>query len=259
MIARKWLGSVAALAAIASLACIASRAQQQNPPATAPASAQSPNVYEDDRIRVSIPDGWTLAKPTGTFSTVAGISSAQIVPGALLTNGKYKLYLLTHHGQASGVQGGRFGEISAYVAPWLDTNSTCVWYLHPETRKVTAKLSRVDNYYDTAHPAVQVTEDQRPVDCGAPSAPGVFWYGSYFQQTCPALAKTPEDTDCGGYFLFYPDLIGKHADNMDASAEMTFSLSYDTTDPTASPRQGDADLQKMLDEASAIVKSITYK
>jgi hypothetical protein len=40
---------------------------------------------------------------------------------------------------------------------------------------------------------------------------------------------------------------------------MTFSLAYDTTDPTASPRQGDTNLQKMLEEASAIVNSITYK
>jgi hypothetical protein len=275
MIPRKWLGIVAALASFALLASIASRAQGQNqqgavPPtaqspaasSATPASAPSPTVYEDDRIRVVIPDGWTLSKPSATFTTLTGDSvtkDTETVPGALLTKGKYKLYLLAHHGQASGVQGGRFGEISAYVAPWLDTNSTCVWYIHPETTKVTGKLSRVDNYYDTAHPAVQITKDERPVNCGAPSAPGVFWYGSYFQQTCPALAKTPEDTDCGGYFLFYPDLIGEHADNMAASAEMTFSLSYDTTDPTASPRQGDANLQEMLDEASAIVKSITYK
>jgi len=275
MIAWKWLGIVATLASIVSLAAVASHVQDQNqqeavPPAAqspaespaTPAAAQSPNVYEDDRIRVVIPDGWTLSKPSATSATLTGGSvteHTETVPGAVLTKGKYKLYLLTHHGQASGVQGGRFGEISAYVAPWLDSNSTCVWYIHPETTKVTGKLSRVDNYYDTAHPAVQVTEDERPVNCGAPSTPGVFWYGSYFQQTCPALAKTPEDTDCGGYFLFYPDLIGKHADNMGASAEMTFSLSYVTTDPTASPRQGDADLRRMLDEASAIVKSITYK
>lgn len=53
---------------------------------------------------------------------------------------------------------------------------------------------------------------------------------------------------------------------MDASAEMTFSLTYATADSAAGPppvpqipRQGDPDLRKMLDEASAIVKSITYK
>ena len=262
MIARKWLGAAAAMVGFSTLASAVVRARQQDQSTASPATAQSQNVYEDARIRVVIPDGWTLSKPSATFGILtAGLVTqrTEVIPGAVLTKGKYSLFLLTHHGQASGVQGGRFAEISPYVAPWLDATSTCVWYIHPETRKVTEKLSRVDNYYDTAHPAAQVTEDERPVDCGAPSAPGVFWYGSYFQQTCPVLAKTPEDTDCGGYFLFYPDLVGKHADNMGASAEMTFSISYDTTDPTASPRQGDADLQKMLDEASAIVKSITYK
>jgi hypothetical protein len=253
MIARKWVGGVAALVSLASLAGAASRAHSQSP------AAQSPNVYEDDRISVAIPDGWTLSKPTGVFTTVAGVSSTQIVPGALLTKGKYKLFLLTHHGQASGVQGGRFGEISDYVSPWLDANSTCASYIHPAQTKITAKLSRVDNFYDTAHPDVQFTAPKRPRKCGAPSAPGVFWYGSYFQQTCPALANSPEDTDCGGYFLYFPDLEGKRATEMDASTEMTFSLTYDTTNPTTVPRQGDASLQQMLDEASAIVKSIIYK
>jgi hypothetical protein len=257
---RKWLGFAAVLASFASLAAVVSRAQSQNQQgAASPAAPQTPNVYEDDRIRVSIPDGWTLSKPTATLTTVAGASETQTVPGAVLTKGKYKLYLLTHHGQASGAPGGRFGEITPYVAPWFDAGSTCDWYLHTEAARVTTQLSRVDNYYDTAHPTVQVPEDEQPQDCGEPSAAGVFWYGSFFQQTCPAVAKTPEDTDCGGYFIYYPDLVGKHVDNMDASAEMTFSLAYDTTDPTASPRQGDTNLQKMLEEASAIVNSITYK
>jgi hypothetical protein len=253
MLARKWLGVVAALVSLGSLAGVASLAQSQSP------AAQSPNVFEDDRIRVTIPDDWTLSKPTGTFTTVAGVSKTHTVPGALLAKGKYKLFLLTHHGQASGVQGGRFGEISPYVAPWLDTNSTCASYIHPEQTKITAKLSRVDNFYDTAHPTIQFTAPKRPRKCGAPSASGVFWYGSYFQQTCPALAESPEDTDCGGYFLYFPDLEGKRANEMDASVEMTFSLTYDTTNPTTVPRQGDASLKQMLDEASAIVKSITYK
>ena len=268
MIAGKLIGIAAALAAIASFAAVVSLAQQQTqlgagtPEAQAPAATaagQSQSTYEDDRIRVSIPDGWILSKPTGTVTSVAGVSKTRTVPGALLTNGKYKLFLLTHHGQASGVQGGRFGEISPYVSPWLDTNSSCASYIHPEQTKITAKLSRVDNFYDTAHPTIQFTAPKRPQKCGAPSAAGVFWYGSYFQQTCPAVAEGPEDTDCGGYFLYFPDLKGKRANKMDASVEMTFSLTYDTTNPTLVPRQGDADLQKMLDEASAIVKSITYK
>jgi len=108
MIARTWLGIVATLASFAFLAAGASRVQDQNqqeavPPAAqspaespaTPAAAQSPNVYEDDRIRVVIPHGWTLSKPSATSATIVGGSvteHTETIPGAVLTKGKYKLY-----------------------------------------------------------------------------------------------------------------------------------------------------------------------
>lgn len=190
MIARKWQGVVAALVSFSSFAVIASLARPQSP--VTPAATQSPNVYEDDRIRVAIPDGWTLSKPTETFMSVPGTWKTDTVPGALLTKGKYKLYLLTHHGQASGVEGGRFGEISPFVSPWLYAGDTCDWYIHPETTKVTAKLSRVDNYYDTAHPTVPLSQNELPKNCGQPPAAGVFWYGSFSSKPVRPLRKLPK-------------------------------------------------------------------
>jgi len=253
--------SLAALALLACASGLAFLARAQNPTSSpqgngAPAAA---NIYEDDRIRVSIPEGWSLSKPTETFMTVSGASQTQSIPGAVLTNGKYKLYLLTHNGQASGAPGGRLGEITEFMSPWLNATEICADYINPVPTKITGKLSRVDNYFDLAHPTMPVPSDEGPKNCGETSKPGVFWYGSYFQQTCPSVAKSFEESDCGGYFLYYPDLVGKHVDQPTAADEMVFTIAYDTADPNTTPHQGDPDLQKMLDEASAIVSSIIYK
>ena len=182
MIARKWLGVVAALASFSSsrrdrISRARTQSHRQRPRAT-----QSPNVYEDDRIRVSHPR-WldSLETDRNLHRPFAGTSKTDIVPGALLTKGKYKLYLLTHHGQASGVEGGRFGEISSIrralgSTPTIRAIGTSI----PKQPKVTAKLSRVDNYlrYGASHRSR--SRKTTPKNCGAPPATGVFWYGSYF-------------------------------------------------------------------------------
>jgi hypothetical protein len=172
--------------------------------------------------------------------------------------------------------GGRYGEINPFLSPWFDPSSSlCAAYIHQEVTKLTEKIARVDNYYDTARPTVQPAGGETPKNCGEPSSPGVFWYGSYFAP-CQAAANTPEGVYCGGYFLYFPALAGTGLDRVPAG-EMTFSLTYETADlargipnsmtdsgerlPPARPlpRKGDKKLQKILDEASAIVKSITYK
>jgi hypothetical protein len=277
MTAWKYLGvmlTVASSAYTGSLATLPLSHGQQEADASAP---KTQNIYEDDRIRVSIPPGWTLSQPTAPYRNAEG--GLKTVPvqgaGAMLTNGKYKLYLLSHNGQVSGIMGGRYGEINEILSPWLDPRSLCPAYIHQEVTKLTDKLARVDNYYDTAHPAAQPAGGERPKNCGEPSQPGVFWYGSYFAP-CRAAANTPEGVYCGGYFLYFPELAGTGSDR-DPAAEMTFSLTYETADlgkgipnsttdsgeglPPANqlPRKGDEKLVKMLDDATAIVTNIRYK
>jgi hypothetical protein len=40
---------------------------------------------------------------------------------------------------------------------------------------------------------------------------------------------------------------------------MAFGLTYDTTDPNQLPRKGDPELNEVLREASAIVRSVQYR
>jgi hypothetical protein len=61
--------------------------------------------------------------------------------------------------------------------------------------------------------------------------------------------------DCGGVFLDHGRLVGEPAVGPD---EMAFALTYDTIDPNQLPRKGDAELNQVLREATAIVRSVHY-
>ena len=90
--------------------------QQKQPP-----HKTSQSVFEDDRIRVGIPAGWSVQPAT---ETVTGDRTYQLPIGALFTKGRYKLYLPSHHGQASGIEGGRFSEVVEYISPWIDMSES---------------------------------------------------------------------------------------------------------------------------------------
>jgi hypothetical protein len=77
-------------------------------------SKASAQVFEDDRIRVEVPTGWSVQTAT---ESVTGGKPFDAPIGALLTKDKYRLYLLSHTGHASGVEGGRFSEVVEYVFP----------------------------------------------------------------------------------------------------------------------------------------------
>ena len=226
--------------------------QQKQPP-----HKTSQSVFEDDRIRVGIPAGWSVQPAT---ETVTGDRTYQLPIGALFTKGRYKLYLLSHHGQASGIEGGRFSEVVEYISPWIDMSESPWLPCPPQAYETVAndKLSRTDLYFDTTHASKKAL-----VDCGKPTVKGALWYGSYFVETCQAK-DSPRA--CGGFFLTYQDLSGKPPQDrvVDGSTlsdewQMTYALTYDTTTPNALPMKGDPELRKVLREASEIVSSIVYK
>jgi len=53
------------------------------------------NFYEDDRIRVFVPAGWTA---TSVMQTTTGDEVLQVPIGGVFSKGKYRVYLLTHFG-----------------------------------------------------------------------------------------------------------------------------------------------------------------
>ena len=138
------------------------------------ALASSPNspaqagrhIFEDDRIRVEIPAGWSIHT---AIEHVRGDKPFELPIGALLTKGKYRIYLLTHKQQASGIEGGRFSEVVNYVSPWIDMSESpwlpCPSELHAEESSGKT-LAREDFYFDTKHASAKDLSD-----CGNPPHP----------------------------------------------------------------------------------------
>jgi hypothetical protein len=120
---------------------------------------------------------------------------------------------------------------------------------------VTDAVSRVDLYFDSRH----ATEDALAM-CGNPSVKAVLWYGSYFSQTCPPATST--DCCCEtGYFLFFPSLAHTHPQpglSPSDNYQMAFTLTFRTSNPDNLPHKGDRHLQKFLNQASEVVRSIKH-
>jgi hypothetical protein len=203
-------------------------------------------TYKDDKIKVTVPPDWTVAIDT---ATTRGDRQLTYDQGATLRHGKYILTLCYFCGQASGVAGGRFNEISTMVQPWYrdePLDSSCG---DRKISKASSTLDRVDFWYtrNVAHPSNMANSD-----CHEPRTTATVWYGSYFTQHC---TKQVAGQDCGGFFLVNktPPLTDGHLN------EMVFALTYKTMDPNELPHRNDPELAKVLAEANAIVGSIHYQ
>jgi hypothetical protein len=80
---------------------------------------------------------------------------------------------------------------------------------------------------------------------------GTVWYGAYFAENC-SNAATKED--CGGFFLHLNWLTRQHSRTLAPTDEMAFALSYDETDLDQLPHQGDFELNRVLIDATNIVR-----
>jgi hypothetical protein len=217
------------------------------------------SVFEDDRIRVEIPAGWSVQPAT---EQVSGDKPFELPIGALLTKGKYRLYLLSHQEQASGIEGGRFSEVVQYISPWINISESpwlpCPSEIQGSEAVTDNKLTRQDLYFDTAHASKKAL-----ADCGNPSVKGTLWYGSYFVETCHGK-DTPHA--CGSFFLTYQDLSGKspqlrtvNGSTTSNEWQMVYAMTSDTKTPDTLPMKNDSGLLAVLREASGIVGSILYK
>src|SRR5579872_3180411 len=82
-----------------------------------------PDVFEDDEVRIPIPNGWTVSSgdhpavdPYGNGAAGNSVDNAK--GKLLLRKGRYTLAIAYDTEHASGVTGGRF--IEALTIPWLD-------------------------------------------------------------------------------------------------------------------------------------------
>lgn len=212
--------------------------------------------FENDRVRVEVPEGWSARAIT---IDVSGDKPFKYPIGAVFTKGKYRLFLVTHDQQASGIIGGRFAEIVEYVSPWLNKDDYPYLCLTKDSKAtVSRKLSRVDRFFNTIRASSEIV-----ANCGDPDVKGNLWYGSYFLETCNE--KDPRSF-CGGFFLEYQSFSGRAAKDrtvngvtMTAENEMVYALTYDTTTPNELPFEDDPSLRVALREATQIVSTVVYK
>lgn len=207
-------------------------------------------IFEDDRIQVRAPEEWSVAP---IFQRESLLSSRRVHIGAVLRNGPWRVYLLTHYGQASGIVGGRFGEVAPYVAPWMKAADPwgCIDVLTKTETRLSPLWTRVDLAYPPAprhrgvFPECLTVHKQveRPV-----------WFGSYFTTTC---AGHRPDKQCGGFFLSFPPAHG--TDLAGSAEEMVFTATEAIGDPEKLPELSDPNLASFLKEASLIVQSIHYE
>ncbi len=113
---------------------------------------------------------------------------------------------------------------------------------------MTGKIERVD-YWFRRDPRHVFNEEADP--CREPKTTDTLWYGSYFAERC-SQGELEANAECGGFFLHSAWLTRKTADVGD---EMVFALTRDTSDLDELPCRNAVELQRILAEAAAIVRS----
>ena len=164
----------------------------------------------------------------------------------VLSDGPFELYFLTHYGHASGVIGGRFGEIATYVAPWIknDESSYCLEIFQRDINPVSKELVRVDLVLDSE---VKVESSDTYCQTIRAGGKGRFWTGAYFGYP----VKEPYRP---GFFVSFP--LSAHSGCIN---QMAFTASFRTTDSEKLPAESDPRVKKFLSEANKVVAGITYK
>lgn len=121
-------------------------------------SRASPNLHEDDEVKILIPAGWSISKgdhPAVDSYEAVGSSVSQAKRNLLLAKNGYTLALAYDTEHASGIEGGRF--IEMLRIPWLDPNDAWDCSLHFEGKPWPAsrKLMFVNLIFRTDDPKVR--------------------------------------------------------------------------------------------------------
>lgn len=184
---------------------------------TTPTTVAQSKVYSNQYLSVTIPGGWSYS------ATQSGAVN--------ITKNDYILYINPRAQQASGVQGGRLGEIAA-GAPSYDIvvggNGVCI--TDPVKIAATGGFSRYDYYINPA--------DQSGCEAH-PSNGSTIWYFSYLSQD-------------GGFF--------NHTAQQQGTAEgYVITMAYNEVYVNNLPVKGSATLNAMLKEMTSIAATLKLK
>ena len=208
-------------------------------------------VYEDDEVRIRVPQRWIALKAGHPDDPLAphppAVPSTFIPPpgrGVLLSSKGYTLTLAYSTGHNSPILGGRF--IDLFNIPWLADLSD-EWQCGDYLRKVLRPADGLS--------FVSLTLDQPSAEihrmCQIPENVVVRhrWFAGYF--TTP---DDPRDIGAKGNYARY--FFKSEGPNC---AEKAYTLTTDAKTPDALPDLNDPTLRKVTAEAIEIVTHIHYK
>lgn len=200
-------------------------------------SRPSGSIYEDEEVRVRIPQGWKILKVGSPDDplvahppSVAGTFIPSPGKGILLGSRGYTLTLAYVTGHASPIAGGRFPEV--FTIPWPSDVWACGDSLRTSPLRSTGNLHFFSLLLD--NPSREAREL-----CGLPNVPFVNrWFAGYFspmqgQRYFPSIGP-----DC---------------------PEKAYTLTTKAKTPRELPDASDAVLKRVINEAIGIVASIHYK
>jgi len=177
------------------------------------ATQRRPGEFENQFLAIQIVPGWTVATSTGQTLT--------------LVKGKYLLSINPIFLHASGVIGGRFGEIASgkksidAVMHNVDQRAggfECSEW--PPEALVATKAIALGNLY---------TDSSKPGNgCTLPSSRGPVWFGSYFS-------------------------------GQGSETDYAITLSYDTNDVNALPKKGAPELTLVFRQVAQMLKTLQLK
>lgn len=214
---------------------------QSNPNIPESSTSSKSQTYENQYMKLTIPAGWTAKQANKTIyygdcavykDNCTTTPKVEPNPSAVnITKGNYILYINTQASQASGVEGGRFGEIAS-GAPSADGVVT-EWPNPPcgtsESHTAFADRTRGDLY---------VSNKEKNNYCAVPKNGSTVWYFSYI--------TGPGD----GYFNYYKTGQG---------LGYVITMAYNSKDVNKLPVVGSAPLKTALDEMTAILQTLVIK
>ena len=174
-------------------------------------SSSASHSFENQYVKMTIPPGWTVTSSP---------------PEVKVTHGKYVLVINPIYDHASGVEGGRFEEVTAGMSSVEAVRAEVLqpsWILcaKSDVAVITETLSLGNLYTDDTKANVEN-------GCKFPADGKTAWFGSYF--------------------------AGEGSES-----EYTITLAYDTTDVNELPKKGAPQLTQVLNDAKTMLKTLELK
>ena len=201
-------------------------------------------VYEDQYMKVMIPVDWAATQSIQTvyYTHCASFKSdctetpeVELKPGAIdIKKGNYILHIDSQAGQASGIEGGRFGEITnnaPSVKAVMSDPSVGGYCGTAETEPAMINNLRNDLF-------VGPKDNKNYLGCIAPANGGTVWYFSYIGSN--------------SYFNYYKN----QTENVQG---YIITMSYNSDDVNSLPIKGSASQTAALSEMTSIANTLELK